>query len=152
MRSTLQFGRRVFESNPHLEYHMRGLEHISYRDVERVRDLGLMIDGGTTPKIHTVETTRKAKSTIDSVIRNSRYFESILQTLGVSVSYSLEPVWNRVSCKVRAIMSSSYLRTSLEFGSLIWNPYSVALSQNVEGVLKRHVKFQRGHSSITLQN
>lgn len=90
------------------------------REVECVRDLGIMLDKGITFKHHIAGMTQKAKRTLGFIVRNSRNFKNI-QTLRV--------------------LYFSLVRSGLEFGSLVWNPHSVTTSESIEKIQKRFLKF-----------
>jgi hypothetical protein len=89
-------------------------------NVECVRDLGVTLDRGITFKDHTTEVIRKAKRTLGFIIRNSKNFKNI-QTL--------------------TVLYFAIVRSNLEFASLIWNPYSATLSEDLEKIQKRFLKY-----------
>ena len=98
-------------------YSMRGE---TLRKTEQVTDLGILMDGRMDFSKNICEQMRKARRMLGFIMRTSKNFKKI-ETL--------------------KILYYAFVRSHLEFGSLVWNPASKSLSEKVETIQKRFLRY-----------
>ena len=85
-----------------------------------VKDLGIKMDEGITYKLQTSEVRSKAKRLMGFLIRNPRNFKNVDTFL--TLYFTL-------------------VRSNLEYGALIWNPIAATVSNKIEAIQKRFLRF-----------
>lgn len=96
------------------------IDGISLQRQTIVKDLGIYFDSELTFAKHILARTSEAIRMLGFIIRNCKQFNN-LQAL--------------------KLLYYSYVRSKLEYGSIIWSPYYQIHSNNVEQVQRKFLKF-----------
>lgn len=97
-------------------------------EADCIRDLGVLIDKKLTFVPHINSLVRKASSMLGFIIRNGKIFRSI---------------------QVKKLLYNSFVRSGLEYASVVWRPHYAVHSLHLERIQKRflwHLSFSAGIS------
>src|ERR1700743_1604393 len=90
---------------------------------ELMRDLGLLIDPKCTFAAHMEQSTNKARQSMGYIKKISN---------------------GQFGTRALKVLYTSYIRSKLEFGSVIWDPYQEVYSDDIESVQKQFVMYALG--------
>jgi Reverse transcriptase (RNA-dependent DNA polymerase) len=109
-----------FSRKKHKKDFVYNISNQNLDKASKIRDLGIILDDKLTFKNHCDMITNKAKSLLGFIKRRSKEFKNI---------------W------VSKQLYLTYVRSVLEFGSIIWMPYSEDYIRKIESVQKQFLLF-----------
>lgn len=112
---SLAFGRRmtVIDSS----YYINGIQ---LQKVSKILDLGIVFDSKLSFNLHIDYIMPKAYSILAFVKRNCKEF---------------------VNPYTRKLLYTTFVRSKLDYGSIVWNPYYAVHSNRIELLQKKFIKF-----------
>ena len=88
------------------------------KNVESIKDLGVIFDNKLAFKVHITDKIKKANTVLGLIKRNFRYLDG----------------------KTCLLLYKSFVKNQLEYASCTWYPYKLGLIDNIENVQRRATK------------